>query len=738
MNKRKVGQGISKVINKLHGTDNPQPLKEGQGYSTKGAGAEIKKTPQQKEVIKEKVNENLIWVYLQEGKYEEASKLVGGDWNLMSPDQKEIMVEWRKIQQKQALQNSRQKILQEYGITEEDDQRGRILRAQRAQLEQMGKNFASGSGPVTSNILNSVIGNQQTKTPSDPSRSKVNPGEDNPIKKNESEADVLAKTYILMRKHQKLVVKKEKADKKYAKALNNQKETFLNETIEALTGEKISSGKKLVKKSRLAGAMKKSTNKSGFLKYGFMAAAGLGGLLVAKDALANINWGKKFDDTFKDFKFPEFDFKQQKSETQNITLGKGLKEKISGAESLGDYNIMNIVAGSESSSKVRKGNKDAFGKEYTKDLTEMTLEEVMELGKSRGQKFGGGKGAAAGKYQFMPIAIADVGPRAFGKDWKSQKFTEENQEKMMDKLVEHNAKRLKDANIPVTDVNMYMLHFFGNTGQVKKFLATSEKEKMSTVLGPEGSAANKSVSEMTIADYRKSLKKKGFTDEEIGTQNIVKKKTPEVPNIKGIEELTAFTARNPVEARKSNTFGAPRPTHSHQGIDLGRTEGAPVIARETGKVAEIRGRTGYGYTVTLDHGNGYSSFYAHLKELPDLKIGQTIQRGEAFALVGRTVGPKGEKSAKMPIPHLHLEYRKNGIAVDPEEWNIKQSKLIMEERKTNEANLKKEKETKSNDKQVSILNNNTNVIGGGTTYLISQENVSTYSPVTQQQFNYFS
>jgi hypothetical protein len=45
---------------------------------------------------------------------------------------------------------------------------------------------------------------------------------------------------------------------------------------------------------------------------------------------------------------------------------------------------------------------------------------------------------------------------------------------------------------------------------------------------------------------------------------------------------------------------------------------------------------------------------------------------------------------------------------------------------------------KSKEQKVSILNNNTNVLGGGTTYLISQENVSTYSPVTQQQFNYLS
>ena len=162
MANKRIAGGISKVINKLHGIDKPEPLQEGKGYTT-GNGEEIKKTPRQKEIVKKKVNEHVIWGLLEEGKYEEASKLVDNDWNLMSPDQKEIMVEWNKIQQKKRLQEIRKKTMQEYGVTEEDVQYRNNILAQRAQLEQMGKNFASGSGPITSNILSSTSKPNTTK-----------------------------------------------------------------------------------------------------------------------------------------------------------------------------------------------------------------------------------------------------------------------------------------------------------------------------------------------------------------------------------------------------------------------------------------------------------------------------------------------------------------------------------------------------------------------------------------------
>jgi hypothetical protein len=91
----------------------------------------------------------------------------------------------------------------------------------------------------------------------------------------------------------------------------------------------------------------------------------------------------------------------------------------------------------------------------------------------------------------------------------------------------------------------------------------------------------------------------------------------------------------------------------------------------------------------------------------------------------------------MPIPHLHLELRKNGVPQSNiEEWNINQSKLIMEERQSREANLNPPTKTNNKDKTLGVLNNNTNIIQGPTIYQVSEEYVSTYSPATQKLYGY--
>jgi murein DD-endopeptidase MepM/ murein hydrolase activator NlpD len=146
-------------------------------------------------------------------------------------------------------------------------------------------------------------------------------------------------------------------------------------------------------------------------------------------------------------------------------------------------------------------------------------------------------------------------------------------------------------------------------------------------------------------------------------------------------DLTKLTAYSPNEAEKYNTFGAPRSggTRAHQGIDLGRTEGAPVVARESGVVKSVKPISGYGHTIELDHGNGKTSFYAHLKNKGMVEPGQQVTIGQQIAEVGATDGPNGERTTKGMVPHLHLEYRVNGKAVDPRGWNQQQASLIRNE-----------------------------------------------------------
>jgi murein DD-endopeptidase MepM/ murein hydrolase activator NlpD len=67
----------------------------------------------------------------------------------------------------------------------------------------------------------------------------------------------------------------------------------------------------------------------------------------------------------------------------------------------------------------------------------------------------------------------------------------------------------------------------------------------------------------------------------------------------------------------------------------------------------------YGYLVILDHGMGLETRYGHNSRLT-VGVGDRVERGQPIAGVGST----GRSSA----PHLHLEIRKDGIAMDPRQY----------------------------------------------------------------------
>lgn len=104
--------------------------------------------------------------------------------------------------------------------------------------------------------------------------------------------------------------------------------------------------------------------------------------------------------------------------------------------------------------------------------------------------------------------------------------------------------------------------------------------------------------------------------------------------------------------------GGPTVGH-HNGADIAAPQGQPVRAPGRGKVVVIDKVQLRGNIVTLDHGLGVYTTYAHLSEV-DVQLGQMVERGQAFAKVGSTGLSTG--------PHLHWELWVNGANVDPIEW----------------------------------------------------------------------
>lgn len=123
-----------------------------------------------------------------------------------------------------------------------------------------------------------------------------------------------------------------------------------------------------------------------------------------------------------------------------------------------------------------------------------------------------------------------------------------------------------------------------------------------------------------------------------------------------VAPLADFRLSSPFGPRRHPIRGR---AHSHSGADLAVPRGTPVHAAADGTVVAIRTlRTGYGRHVVVDHGNGYSSWYAHLDTIDGaLRLGDTIARGDRVGTAGSTGSATG--------PHLHLEIRHHGVPMEP-------------------------------------------------------------------------
>ncbi len=96
---------------------------------------------------------------------------------------------------------------------------------------------------------------------------------------------------------------------------------------------------------------------------------------------------------------------------------------------------------------------------------------------------------------------------------------------------------------------------------------------------------------------------------------------------------------------------------AHLGVDYAAPTGTPAMTVGDGVVKFAGSQGGYGNVVIVDHGNKHSSVYAHLSRIK-VRQGQTVQKGDVVGAVGSTGWSTG--------PHLHFEFRVNGVHVNPE------------------------------------------------------------------------
>lgn len=110
----------------------------------------------------------------------------------------------------------------------------------------------------------------------------------------------------------------------------------------------------------------------------------------------------------------------------------------------------------------------------------------------------------------------------------------------------------------------------------------------------------------------------------------------------------------------------------HRGVDYAAPSGTPIQAAGDGKVIFRGTNGGYGNAVILQHGSNITTLYGHMSRFADgARAGGRVRQGQIIGYVGKTGYATG--------PHLHYEYRLNGVHRNPRTVQLPQADPISSE-----------------------------------------------------------
>jgi murein DD-endopeptidase MepM/ murein hydrolase activator NlpD len=132
----------------------------------------------------------------------------------------------------------------------------------------------------------------------------------------------------------------------------------------------------------------------------------------------------------------------------------------------------------------------------------------------------------------------------------------------------------------------------------------------------------------------------------------------------GMSKRRAFL-RTPIKFGRISSGFNPKRWHpvlkkwrSHKGVDYAAPTGTPILASGDGRVIFRGTKGGYGNTVILQHAGKYTTLYAHMSKFArKVQNGSRVKQGQVIGYVGMTGLATG--------PHLHYEFRVEGVHKDP-------------------------------------------------------------------------
>jgi len=228
------------------------------------------------------------------------------------------------------------------------------------------------------------------------------------------------------------------------------------------------------------------------------------------------------------------------------------------------------------------------------------------------------------------------------------------------------------ATIKATGITYYRYYTIADDGKEKLSMATfDEAEKTIKELKKKESRNSK---DLTIIEKYEIELPELYTQEK-AVAKLYEKKIVYVPVVNVYPSIpsSGFSLSRSIITKKVNLgislvkpvsgivtsrFGA-RWGSTHTGTDIGAPSGTPIKAVAGGTVIFSGWKGTLGKFIVVDHGNGIQSYYAHCSSLLVSK-GDSVSAGQQIGKVGNTGRSTG--------PHLHFEIRKNGAAVNPQNY----------------------------------------------------------------------
>jgi murein DD-endopeptidase MepM/ murein hydrolase activator NlpD len=176
--------------------------------------------------------------------------------------------------------------------------------------------------------------------------------------------------------------------------------------------------------------------------------------------------------------------------------------------------------------------------------------------------------------------------------------------------------------------------------------------------GRGGAVSNVPPKDLSMAEFNRQLDQLsrqmenrtdslGILESQLFDAKVKKKLMPTIPPVDGSWSASSFGWRiDPFNGMLA----------MHEGVDFVVDAGTPVFAAAGGVVRFSGLHPQYGYMVEIDHGNDFTTRYAHNSRLL-VKEGEVVQRGSKIAESGSTGRATG--------PHVHFEVRYRGVAQNP-------------------------------------------------------------------------